>query len=88
MQFPTEKYINDKQSVNLGTKKLRRKFDLILKEIKKHPATDYQNYKVEQEIISHYNGGSKYYLEIIELSESIRNEFYKESQEYLILQTE
>lgn len=88
MQFPTDKLINDMQSVDLGTKKLRKKFNSILKEIDEKPEVDYPLYKVEQDIIWHYNGGSKYFTEIMELSYSIRNEFYSESKEYLLPLTE
>ncbi|WP_138765804.1 hypothetical protein [Pedobacter xixiisoli] len=88
MQFPTDKLVNDQQSVDLGTKKLREKFDFILKEIEENPEVDYPEYKIEQDIIWHYNGGSRYYTEIMELSSSIRSEFYSNSKEYLLPLTE
>lgn len=83
MQFPTEKFINDKQSVDLGTKKLRDKYDLILKEMEEGKHVDYTEYSIERDIIAHYNGGTKYYSEISDLSESLRAEFYEGSKHHL-----
>ena len=88
MQFPTRKFINDEQSVNLGTRKLRAKYDSILKTIQENPEQDYYEYMAQQEIIAHYNGGSKYYAEISDLSNSIYAQSYKKSKEGLISERE
>lgn len=84
MQFPTTKFINDTESVNLGTKKLRTKYDVILEGIEKNPDEEYHEFRIKEEIISHYNGGSKYYAEISELSSSLQKLLYKKSQESLL----
>ncbi|MCX2432831.1 hypothetical protein [Pedobacter sp. GR22-10] len=88
MQFPTDKFITDLQSVDLGTKKLRNKYNSILAEIDEKPEIGYSIYDAEREIIGNYNGGSKYYNEIMQLSNSIKEQFYSGSIDTLLPLTE
>jgi outer membrane protein assembly factor BamB len=76
MQFPTEKIIGDKESVDLGTKKLYSSYQHILNKSEGEQSTYYGESAVLQEIIAKYNGGSRYYIEISSLSETIEKLFY------------
>lgn len=80
MQFPTRVLINDKESVDLGTKKLRETYE---KAIESGEANFKQHYEFKSEIISKYNGGSKYYSAITGLTDEIKAKFYQNSSDVL-----
>lgn len=84
MQYPTSRFINDKQSVDKGTKKIRQVYDNILaKSIEEKQKYYYGDSYIKDEIIEKYNGGSKYLNEVNILAESISVEFYPNSTDVL-----
>jgi len=83
MQFPTDRFINDKQSVDLGTKKIRKAYDNILKKSQAEKEGYYGEFGISAEIISNYNAGSKYFNEVSTLTDSIKEEFYNNSKDLL-----
>ena len=85
MQFPTEKYINDKQSVILGTKKVRNTYDETLKLFVFDDNTYYvDNSTFYEPVISKYNGGSAYKEAIGKLTETILAKYYPKTIDSLV----
>jgi outer membrane protein assembly factor BamB len=77
MQFPTEELIGDRESVDLGTKKIYNSYQDILNKTEGEQATYYGEWAVVEEVIGKYNGGSRYYNEVSSLSDTIRGLFYR-----------
>lgn len=84
MQFRSSQYIDDEQSVKLGTRKIIQKF---LK-LKASPEWDtFENeHQIAREIVSDYNSGDSYATEVISLMYSIKEQFYpNSSDEFLVV---
>jgi hypothetical protein len=83
MQVTTSKLLTDIESVTLGTTKIVDAHKTYLQK----PIEEYQdNYELfaMSEIISQYNTGTSYINEVSELAHSIKEEFYKETNDKLI----
>jgi hypothetical protein len=85
MQVHSTKIISDKQSVDLGTKKIHSTFQRIYEERKLKPTEFYGEWQVYNEIIADYNGGSSYLSEVSDLTRIILEKFYKETTDTLRL---
>ncbi|MGE6218951.1 hypothetical protein ACQKCH_03910 [Nubsella zeaxanthinifaciens] len=74
MQFKTDRYIGDKESVLLGTQKILDKYQSL----KQSPDwTYYENdYQVARDIIQDYNGGESYSSEVMNLMYTIQSQSY------------
>ena len=83
MQFPTERFIDDKQSVALGTQKVRKSYEAVVANYT--PAEDdyYDESLIYNPIISKYNGGSAYQQAVGDLVIRILAKFYANTSDTL-----
>lgn len=82
MQVQSIKLITDEESVIIGTNKLMNAYHKYLESINNKEDNFYE-WIAYQEIISNYNGGTKYLSEIISLFQSIKDKFYSKTQDSL-----
>lgn len=83
MQFYSQTFISDEQSVNLGSQKIRNDYILWLQDFKTKEQQFYGDWIACDVIISKYNGGSKYRSEVEELVKIILERFYKGTKDTL-----
>jgi hypothetical protein len=85
MQFPTNEYITDKQSVIFGTRKVRNAYYNFLKSFV-YDDTVYcvDNSTFYEPVISKYNGGNAYREAVGQLTESILSKYYPNTTDSLI----
>lgn len=84
MQVESDKLINDKESVILGTEKIVKAYLDYLN----NPIETYfedGDYYIKEAIINNYNSGNSYSIEVIELSDTIKDLFYKDTIDTLAL---
>lgn len=84
MQVPSKKIISDKESVDIGTKKIRSAYARVLEKYKAAPQDGYGEWTINWEIIADYNGGSSYRTEISHLASKILETFYKGTTDNLM----
>lgn len=77
MQFPTSQYINDRQSVVRGVRKIRKSYKKIRDNYKPEKHTYFSEEMIYSQIISKYNGGVAYKTEVSTLVETILSKYYK-----------
>jgi len=92
MQVQTDKFINDKESVELGIKKVKKAYKKALKkkglhkikieEYDKHKGYSYE-WQLESDIIKDYNPDGPYIYEVTELSNNILEKYFVEPKDYL-----
>lgn len=85
MQFPTNEYINDEQSVILGTKKIHNAYLETVKSFTSNEKTYYiDNSTFYEPVISKYNGGNAYREAVGTLTEIILGKYYPNTKDSLI----
>lgn len=84
MQVFSEKMLTDKESVELGSKKIFTAYKKFLENYKSSADKYYGEWSVYGEIIADYNGGSSYRSEVETLVATIMDTFYKSVKELLI----
>lgn len=85
MQVLTSIYIDDKESVKLGVKKIRNDYVSLTKRKNYKELHKYDpDYYLLLDIIERYNGGSKYRLEVEELYRIIEDKFFKNHKDKLL----
>ncbi|HEY0057737.1 MAG TPA: hypothetical protein VGB56_01300 [Flavisolibacter sp.] len=82
MQVRSEKLLSDKESVVLGTQKIVRAYNKCLSENRNEEEGFGESWMYGQ-IISDYNGGESYNVEVLTLVEVIRDEFYTNTSDTL-----
>ena len=82
MQVKSDKLINDKESVMLGTTKIVNSYNKYIKENSVEGEKIYE-WNIINSIISDYNVGSQYSYEVNELSYEIKKTFYPNSKDNL-----
>jgi hypothetical protein len=82
MQVKSSKQISDIESVQIGTKKIVKSYHDYLNELK-NENKDFYEYSAYYSIIESYNGGSSYNCEVTDLISSIRENFYKKTNDTL-----
>lgn len=82
MQVKSDKLINEKESVILGTTKIVNSYNKYIKENSVEGEEIYE-WNIINSIISDYNVGSEYSHEVYELSYEIRKTFYPNSKDNL-----
>ena len=83
MQYYSNDYISDRQSVDLGTKKIINDYNSIADDFKKSDKKFWGEFTLYNELISKYNGGGNYGSEVNQLTMIILNRFYKETKDTL-----
>ncbi len=85
MQFPTSEYITDKQSVILGTRKVRNTYNETLKLfVFNDNICCVVNATFYEPVISKYNGGSAYKEAVGKLTETILSKYYPNTTDSLV----
>lgn len=83
MQFRTNNYIGDSESVRLGTQKIFNKFQSLKQSAQ---WSLYENdYQVARDIIADYNGGESYTNEAINLMHNVQRMFYPNTTDELLV---
>lgn len=82
MQVKSDKWLNDIESVKLGSEKIVTAYKKYLNELKDADEFFF-DWKAKRKIIGDYNGGERYSYEIIDLSTIIMTIFYKDSTDTL-----
>lgn len=82
MQVSTNKLLTDNESVILGTTKIVGAYKLHLQKVGEENE-EYYEWSVMRQIIEDYNTGSSYGYEVADLAQTIREEFYKETNDTL-----
>lgn len=82
MQVMTTRYLNDQESVTLGTKMLLDAYNSFL-QTPDEEETDYGESWIMDKIISNYNTGTSYSYEVIELAQKIKELFYTDTSDTL-----
>ena len=77
MQFPTNQYINDRQSVVRGVRKILKSYKKVRDNYNSEEHTYFSEEMVYSQIISKYNGGIAYQTEVVTLVETILSKYYK-----------
>jgi hypothetical protein len=86
MQVRTDKLLTDLESVNLGTHKIVAAYKSYIGKItNENPGYDWE---AKKNIISDYNLGSRYYHEVSELADLIKDHFYGDSLDELVPKNE
>lgn len=85
MQVSTTKLLTDSESVILGTTKIVDAYKLYLQKAAKENEENeyYDELTAMSQIISDYNTGTSYCYEVTELTQTIKEEFYKETTDTL-----
>jgi hypothetical protein len=81
MQVSTNKLLTDKESIILGTKKIVNAHKDYL--TKPEDGYGYNEWSAIRQIISDYNTGNSYNYEVIDLAQTIKQEFYKQTNDTL-----
>lgn len=82
MQFQTNTFITDKQSVQLGVQKIQNKYDDLRRTI---PVEDQSEWGIKEAIIRDYNGGENYLWQVNSIEENLGVLKFSNSQhEFLI----
>lgn len=84
MQVLSTKMISDKQSVDLGSKKIHSAYIDVIEKYKARHNEIYGEWSIYEKIISDYNGGESYRLEVEQLTSKIIKTFYADSLDTLI----
>ena len=84
MQYRSEKYISNLESVKLGTKKLIEHYETALIDYKAGKKDYTHHYYLEQELIGCYNRGEEYAEEVSNMWEIIMSQFYPDWNEQLL----
>jgi hypothetical protein len=85
MQFPTSEYINDQQSVILGTKKVHNTYNEIIESFVFNDNIYYvDNATFYEPVISKYNGGNAYREAVGMLTETILSKYYPNTTDSLV----
>ena len=87
MQYKSSKFINDKESVILGTKKIVSAYNKYVQEMKEKKE-DFYEWDSIYHIISDYNVGDSYVYEVVELSTEIKELYYKKTKDKLRMKME
>lgn len=87
MQYKSKKFINDKESVILGTKKIVSAYIKYVHKMNGRNETYYEWDSIYN-IVSDYNVGDSYVYEVVELSTEIKELYYKKTQDTLGMKTE
>lgn len=82
MQVKSDKLLSDLESVVIGTEKIVIAYSKYLEELKETNKEFYE-WSAKHYIINDYNGGSSYNDEIDELSDIIKEQFYKDTKDTL-----
>ncbi len=82
MQVLSDRYITDKESVELGMTKIKKAHEKYLSKSSVSSEDSYE-WSVMNEIISDYNVGNSYYSEVSNLVEYIKENFYKNTKDTL-----
>lgn len=81
MQYKSNKFINDYQSIELGCKKIQEVYSKIM--LKNEDMNYYDDWMALNHIIESYNVGSLYLSEVRSLYDFILEHYYQESESYL-----
>ena len=82
MQVSTTKFLTDNESVILGTTKIVAAYKLYLQKTSEENE-EYYEWSVMSQIIGDYNTGTSYGYEVTELAQTIKDEFYKGTNDTL-----
>jgi hypothetical protein len=82
MQVSSDKLISDLESVKLGTEKIVNAYKKYLENPTENSG-DYFDWYAKDFIISDYNAGTSYNGEVSELADTIKNTFYKDTNDTL-----